>query len=90
MLHYTTTSTALTCWSASPTSALEPIQPATPHPPAGATLYMEPAPCVPLNNAEALLEQKEEAEVALVLSLLSRMVRGQGCVCVRVPRLCTQ
>ncbi len=40
----------------------------------GATLYIEPAPCVPLNNAEVLLSEREEQEVARVLGLLSSLV----------------
>lgn len=40
----------------------------------GATAYYEPAPCIPLNNAEAMLAQQEEAEVNAVLALLSGLV----------------
>lgn len=40
----------------------------------GATMYYEPAPCVPLNNAEAVLAEQEEGQVRAVLGLLSGLV----------------
>ncbi|GLC46171.1 hypothetical protein PLESTB_001197300 [Pleodorina starrii] len=44
----------------------------------GATLYVEPAPCVPLNNAEALLQEREEGEVTRVLALLSKLLGSRA------------
>ncbi|KAG2493724.1 hypothetical protein HYH03_008237 [Edaphochlamys debaryana] len=44
----------------------------------GATLYVEPAPAVPLNNAEALLSEREAAEEAAVLGLLSGMLGSRA------------
>ncbi|KAG2444396.1 hypothetical protein HXX76_001149 [Chlamydomonas incerta] len=40
----------------------------------GATLYLEPKPAVELNNAEALLAEREEGEVLRVLSMLSTLL----------------
>eukprot|EP00198_Chlamydomonas_reinhardtii_P000566 XP_001689901.1 predicted protein [Chlamydomonas reinhardtii] len=40
----------------------------------GATLYLEPKPAVELNNAEALLAEREEGEVVRVLSMLSTLL----------------
>ncbi|CAL8471247.1 g10789 [Coccomyxa elongata] len=40
----------------------------------GATFYMDPAPTVPLNNAEAVLAAAEREEVALILAQLSAAV----------------
>ena len=40
----------------------------------GSTFYMDPAPTVPLNNAEALLAGEEAAEEARVLAALSGAV----------------
>ncbi len=42
----------------------------------GATMYYEPAPAIPLNNAAALLAAKEAQEEAKVLTLLSQLVRA--------------
>ncbi|EFJ40148.1 hypothetical protein VOLCADRAFT_121755 [Volvox carteri f. nagariensis] len=47
----------------------------------GATVYMEPQPCVDLNNMEAVLGEREEQEVQKVLGLLSKMLGT------RVPQL---
>ncbi|GIM00122.1 hypothetical protein Vretimale_5037 [Volvox reticuliferus] len=44
----------------------------------GATLYMEPQPCVELNNAEALLAEREEMEVQRVLALLSKLLASRA------------
>ncbi|GFR51258.1 hypothetical protein Agub_g13562, partial [Astrephomene gubernaculifera] len=44
----------------------------------GATLYLEPQPCVALNNAEALLAEQEEREAGRVLGLLSGMLGSRA------------
>ena len=41
---------------------------------AGATFYMDPAPTVPLNNAEAVLAAEERDEIARILAQLSAAV----------------
>lgn len=41
---------------------------------AGATFYMDPAPTVPLNNAEAVLAAAERDEIARILAQLSAAV----------------
>lgn len=38
----------------------------------GATLYVEPAPVLAANNAEAMLKEEEETQETTVLLLLSR------------------
>lgn len=53
----------------------------------GATLYLEPKPAVELNNAEALLAEREEGEVVRVLSMLSTLVGGERG---RGRRICTE
>lgn len=45
----------------------------------GSTLYMEPAPVIPLNNAETLLRGKVEQEEGRILTELSQLV-GEGLV----------
>jgi hypothetical protein len=44
----------------------------------GATFYIDPAPTVPLNNAEARLAGEEAAEEAAVLARLSSAVAGSA------------
>ena len=44
----------------------------------GATFYMDPAPTVPLNNAEAALAGEEAAEEAAILARLSEAVAGSA------------
>ena len=46
----------------------------------GATLYVEPAPIVPLNNSEARLSDAVAAEEARVLQRLSRTVAKHAAV----------
>lgn len=58
----------------------------------GATLYMEPAPIVPLNNSEARLADAVAAEEARVLRRLGRAVAKHAGVISKVtiagrPRL---
>lgn len=44
----------------------------------GATLYMEPADAVPLNNAEAVLEAAEQQEEAAIAQALSSAIRDHA------------
>ncbi len=44
----------------------------------GSTFYMDPAPTVPLNNAEALLGGQEAAEEARILGALSAAVAARA------------
>ena len=50
----------------------------------GSTMYMEPAPLIPLNNIEIQLLEEEKAEEEKILESLSQMIRKQSGVLRRI------